>query len=100
MGQKNAVSDRRNIKLNEALQGMRTVKLYAWESLIEGKVAEVRKKEESFMKSIAWMNALLSFLVMALPQLAVCFTLVLYVQVHGTISGARAFYVANLFLCK
>jgi len=95
--EKSKVSDRRNIKLNETLQGMRTVKLYAWEDVVEREVSKIRNEEVKHLKELAWWKAFLSFLMNAVPNLSVCGTLLIYVQVEGDLTPARAFYVANLF---
>eukprot|EP00936_MAST-01D_sp_MAST-1D-sp1_P003049 g3049.t1 len=97
MGQKNKASDERNVKLNETLQGMRTVKLYAWENVVTSRIQPIRRKEEEKLKDLAWWNAVNSFIMMSTPRVAVCATLLLYVEIHGPIGAARAFYVANLF---
>jgi len=61
-------------------------------------VEKIRSKEETHLKGIAWWDAILSFITMAVPQLSICATLFLYVQVHGDITPARAFFVVNLFV--
>ena len=80
---KNQVSDKRNVKLNEAISGMRTVKLYAWEHVIERNVEKIRSQEEEHLKGIAWYDAILSFITMSIPQLCIAATLMLYVHVRS-----------------
>jgi len=94
---KSQVSDKRSIKLNETLQGMRTVKLYAWEDVVEDEVSKIRNEEVKHLKELAWWKAFLSFLMNGVPNLSICATLLLYVHVKGDLTPARGFYVANLF---
>ena len=82
---KNQVSDKRNVKLNEAISGMRTVKLYAWEHVIERNVEKIRSQEEEHLKGIAWYDAILSFITMSIPQLSIAATLMLYVHVRSRV---------------
>merc|ERR1719473_1350742 len=82
---KNEASDERNVKLNESLQGMRSLKLYAWEQVVMDRVAPVRLREEARLKRIATLNGCMSFMMTSFPKLAVCFTLLLFVELNGSI---------------
>ena len=53
------------------------------------RVEPIRREEERFLKEIAWWNALLSLIMMAFPRLLVCATLLLYVEVNGSITPVR-----------
>merc|ERR1719331_403331 len=48
---KNNASDQRNVKLNEALQGMRAIKLYAWEDIVKKRIEPIRREEEKALMS-------------------------------------------------
>ena len=58
---------------------------------------ETRQSEVDSLTVISWWNALSLFLMAAVPRLAVCGTLLLYVAEHGQITAGRAFYVASIF---
>jgi ABC-type multidrug transport system fused ATPase/permease subunit len=97
MSEKNKRSGERIVRLNEALQGIRSLKSYGWEEHVSNKVDETRQSEVDSLTVISWWNALSLFLMAAVPRLAVCGTLLLYVAEHGQITAGRAFYVASIF---
>lgn len=48
--------------MNEILNGMKVLKLYAWEPSFESQVLDVRKKEIKVLKKAAYLNAGTSFI--------------------------------------
>ena len=61
--------DRRMRTMNEVLDGIKVLKLYAWESSFGRKIQDNRAVEISALKRIAFYNAILTFAVTALPFL-------------------------------
>uniref|UniRef100_A0A7E4W3Z9 ABC-type glutathione-S-conjugate transporter n=1 Tax=Panagrellus redivivus TaxID=6233 RepID=A0A7E4W3Z9_PANRE len=51
------LKDERLKVTNEALNGMKVLKLYAWESNIQKVILEIRKKEIAILKKLALLNA-------------------------------------------
>lgn len=49
--------DNRIKLMNEILNGMKVLKLYAWEPSFEHQVQAIRDKEMSILKQIAYLNA-------------------------------------------
>lgn len=49
--------DERIKSMNEILNGMKVLKLYAWEYSMEKMVADIREKEIQILKKLAYMNA-------------------------------------------
>ena len=54
--------DRRNKMMDEILNGMKIIKLYAWEDSFKQKVNSIREKEIGALKKIAYLNAAMTFL--------------------------------------
>ena len=61
--------DRRMRTMNEVLDGIKVLKLYAWESSFGRKIQDNRAVEISALKRVAFYNAILTFAVTALPFL-------------------------------
>lgn len=55
------VKDNRIKMMNEILNGIKVLKLYAWEKSFEKKVNKIRSKEMHLLHNIAYMNALSTF---------------------------------------
>ena len=55
--------------MNEILDGVKVVKLYAWEPSFVKKVVEIRDKELHTFKWIAYLQAVLTFIFSATPFL-------------------------------
>ena len=54
--------DKRNKLMDEILNGMKIIKLYAWESSFRAKVNAIRDQEIAALKKIAYLNAAMTFL--------------------------------------
>ena len=66
--------DRRNKMMDEILNGMKIIKLYAWEDSFKEKVNAIRQTEIGALKKIAYLNAAMTFLwVRKLPLLLTVF---------------------------
>ena len=61
------VTDQRIKLTNEMVQGMRVVKMYAWETTIGAKLAEVRAKELKLVRKQRFMSAFLSVFMTTQP---------------------------------
>ena len=54
--------DKRNKMMDEILNGIKIIKLYAWESSFSNQVSAIRDKEIAALKKIAYLNAGMTFL--------------------------------------
>jgi ABC-type multidrug transport system fused ATPase/permease subunit len=72
--------DKRNVLLNEAFQGIRTVKLYGWEPFVEQRVQAQREEELSYVKRWVKLQALQSFCSFGMPTLAMVGTFIFYAK--------------------
>ena len=72
------LKDLRIKSMSEILNGMKVLKLYAWEESFEDQVLDVRRREGNELKKIAYLNALTSFFFNCTP-FVVSFLYFLYV---------------------
>ncbi|KAK8386783.1 hypothetical protein O3P69_017907 [Scylla paramamosain] len=78
--------DKRVKLMNEILNGIKVLKLYAWEPSFEEQVLGVRDKEIKVLKKAAYLNAGTSFIWTCTPFLVVFASLTCYVLVNGITS--------------
>lgn len=90
-------TDKRLKFMNEIIQGVQVIKMYAWEKVFASNVADVRTRELNMMRRSAYIKAaLLSFHV--LPQIAIFLSFVTYAYFNQDgITARKAFIVIAYF---
>jgi ATP-binding cassette subfamily C (CFTR/MRP) protein 10 len=91
------MADGRNSCLNESFQGIRTVKLNAWETVMESRVQKARNKEVGVVGSIHTMTAIHLALSNGLPQLGIVGSFIAYVLNGGELDAALIFACVAFF---
>lgn len=71
-------TDARVKTTNEALQGIQSVKMFAWEENFAQAVAENRNRELNFLKSVSYMRAFSRAYITSLPGLVAVVSFVVY----------------------
>ncbi|KAF2879992.1 hypothetical protein ILUMI_26180, partial [Ignelater luminosus] len=75
-----AKKDERVKIINEVLNGIKVLKLYAWEPSFEAQISKIRNKEIQLLKQGALVNAGMSFIFAFTPYLVTLMTFVVFVQ--------------------
>ncbi|CRL00438.1 CLUMA_CG013703, isoform B [Clunio marinus] len=91
--------DERVKLMNEVLNGMKVLKLYAWEPSFEKQVLKIRDKEVHVLKQAAYLNAGTSFIWSCAPFLVSLVTFATYVMSseENILTPTRAFVCLTLF---
>ncbi|XP_076064714.1 multidrug-Resistance like Protein 1 isoform X2 [Oratosquilla oratoria] len=91
--------DKRVKLMNEILNGMKVLKLYAWEPSFEDQVIGVRNKEVSVLKQSAYLNAGTSFIWTCTPFLVSLASFAVFVSVSpdNILDARTAFVSISLF---
>ncbi|XP_074036471.1 multidrug resistance-associated protein 1-like [Leptinotarsa decemlineata] len=91
--------DKRVKLMNEILNGIKVLKLYAWEPSFEKQVAKIRDKEIKVLKETAYLNAGTSFIWSCAPFLVSLVTFATYVLVdeNNVLDANKAFVSISLF---
>ncbi|KAK9886055.1 hypothetical protein WA026_014838 [Henosepilachna vigintioctopunctata] len=91
--------DERVKLMNEVLNGIKVLKLYAWEPSFEKQVLDIRKKEIFFLRQVAYINAGTSFLWTCAPFLVSLVTFGTYVMVDekNVLDASTAFVSIAIF---
>ncbi|XP_059509838.1 ATP-binding cassette sub-family C member 3 [Stegostoma tigrinum] len=85
--------------MNEILNGIKVLKLYAWEASFEQKVLAIRQKELNILKKAAYLNALSTFTWTTAPFIVALTTFAVYVTVdeNNVLDAQKAFVSLSLF---
>eukprot|EP00043_Microstomoeca_roanoka_P016335 m.166363 g.166363 ORF g.166363 m.166363 type:complete len:1602 (+) comp16436_c27_seq1:218-5023(+) len=83
--------------MNEILNGIKVLKLYAWESAFGGFVKEIRSKEVDVLKSASYLSAVASFSWSAAPFFVSLVTFLTYTLTGHSLTAQKAFVALALF---
>ncbi|KAK9886056.1 hypothetical protein WA026_014839 [Henosepilachna vigintioctopunctata] len=91
--------DERVKTMNQILNGIKVLKLYAWEPSFENQVLNIRNEEISFLKQAAYINAGTSFLWTCAPFLVSLVSFATYVTVdeNNVLDASTAFVSITIF---
>ncbi|GFR59427.1 canalicular multispecific organic anion transporter 2 [Elysia marginata] len=84
---------------NEALAGMKVLKLYAWEPAFQQKISDIREAETKVLLSIAHLNAMISVCYNSAPYLVMLATFAVYINLSGEnhLDANKAFVALSFF---
>ncbi|KAK3771211.1 hypothetical protein RRG08_053354 [Elysia crispata] len=84
---------------NEALAGMKVLKLYAWEPAFQKKISDIRDEETRVLLSIAHLNAMISVCYNIAPYLVMLATFAVYVNTseENHLDANKAFVALSFF---
>ncbi|XP_029456115.1 canalicular multispecific organic anion transporter 2 isoform X2 [Rhinatrema bivittatum] len=85
--------------MNEILNGIKVLKLYAWETSFQEKVLEIRKNELKVLKKSAYLSAVSTFAWISAPFLVALTTFAVYVTIDeaNILDADKAFVSLSLF---
>ncbi|KAL3053062.1 hypothetical protein OYC64_005566 [Pagothenia borchgrevinki] len=85
--------------MNEMLNGIKVLKLYAWELAFKDKVSEIRESELRVLKKAAYLGAVSTFTWICAPFLVALSTFTVYVLIdeHNVLDAQKAFVSLALF---
>uniref|UniRef100_A0AAX7V9V4 Multidrug resistance-associated protein 1 n=1 Tax=Astatotilapia calliptera TaxID=8154 RepID=A0AAX7V9V4_ASTCA len=91
--------DNRIKLMNEMLNGIKVLKLYAWELAFKGKVSDIRESELRVLKKAAYLGAVSTFTWVCAPFLVALSTFAVYVLIdeRNVLDAQKAFVSLALF---
>ncbi|KAK3796141.1 hypothetical protein RRG08_018142 [Elysia crispata] len=96
--EKTKVQDERVKFMNEIINGIKVLKLYAWEKAFARKVNEIRVKEFNLLKSICQLEASIDFMFRAIPILVRILGYAIFIYSTGLhLDPVKAIVTAHLF---
>ncbi|XP_012683657.2 ATP-binding cassette sub-family C member 2 [Clupea harengus] len=93
------LKDKRMKMMNEMLNGIKVLKLYAWEPSFEAQILAIRDKELVLMKKIAYYSSVATFIFSTAPALVSLATFAVFVSVssENILDAEKAFTSISLF---
>ncbi|XP_046853046.1 multidrug resistance-associated protein 1-like isoform X2 [Xenia sp. Carnegie-2017] len=91
------IKDSRIKLMNEILNGIKVLKLFAWETSFLEKTSRIRKNELRILRFFSYLNAILSFFMSSSPVLVSLATFATYVSLGNTLTASKAFVALALF---
>ncbi|XP_041373545.1 multidrug resistance-associated protein 1-like isoform X2 [Gigantopelta aegis] len=93
------LKDTRIKLINEVLNGIKVLKLYAWEVSFQKKISDIRNQELNYLKKIAYLGALTAFAWTTVPYLVTLATFATYIlsSEDNHLDAAKAFVSVSLF---
>ncbi|CAH0714288.1 unnamed protein product, partial [Brenthis ino] len=91
--------DERVKLMNEVLNGIKVLKMYAWEPSFEAQILKIRNEEMKVLKQTAYLNSATSFIWSCAPFLVSLMSFGCFVLVNDTevLDAKRAFVALSLF---
>ncbi|XP_029207815.1 multidrug resistance-associated protein 1-like [Acropora millepora] len=83
--------------MNEILNGIKVLKLYAWETSFMKTVSDLRNKELEHLKNASYLNASFAFTFTCAPFLVSLATFAIYVMTGNELTASKAFVAISLF---
>ncbi|OWA50132.1 Multidrug resistance-associated protein 1 [Hypsibius exemplaris] len=85
--------------MNEILNGMKILKLYAWEESFEQQVLDIREGELITLRKAAYLNSLSSFIMQLSPFIVALVTFTTFVMIDeaNVLTATKAFVSLSLF---
>ncbi|KAL4641040.1 canalicular multispecific organic anion transporter 1 [Arapaima gigas] len=93
------LKDKRLKIMNEILNGIKVIKLYAWESSFEAQVQGIREKELKVMRKFAYLSSVSVFIFSCAPALVSLASFAVFVSVsaNNILDAEKAFTSISLF---
>jgi ABC-type multidrug transport system fused ATPase/permease subunit len=89
------ISDNRVKFMNEILQGIRVIKLYAWEKSVCDEIKRLRKLEIAFVRLINMLKAFNMVIVFVWPAIATFCVITLFVYIGNDLNVGSFFLILN-----
>ncbi|KAJ7390689.1 Multidrug resistance-associated protein 1 [Desmophyllum pertusum] len=89
--------DSRLRMMNEILNGIKVLKLYAWETSFMRMVSKLRKKELHHLRNSSYLNASFAFTFTCAPFMVSLATFAIYVLTGNELTASKAFVAISLF---
>ncbi len=85
--------------MNEILDGMKVLKLYAWEPSFEAKIKAIRDEEVRTLKKMSYLSAIQTFMFTAAPFIVTLasFATFVLVDVNNILDAETAFVSLSYF---
>ncbi|XP_031752876.1 multidrug resistance-associated protein 5 isoform X2 [Xenopus tropicalis] len=91
------VTDRRVRLMNEILNSIKFIKMYAWENTFRNKIQDIRSEEKTFLEKAGYVQSITSGVAPVVVVVASVCTFTLHMALGYNLNAAEAFTVVTVF---
>ncbi|CAH2056118.1 unnamed protein product, partial [Iphiclides podalirius] len=86
-------TDNRIRLMNEVVQSIEAIKMYAWEEAFARIIGEARKKEMNVLKKMCWLRTVMISCVKLNTKVAIFFSILAYLFLQNDLTAAKVFVI-------
>ncbi|KAG6454571.1 hypothetical protein O3G_MSEX008773 [Manduca sexta] len=90
-------TDNRIRLMNEVIQSIEAIKMYAWETAFARIIGEARKKEMNVIKKSSWLRAVMISCVKLNTKVAILLSIVSYISFGNALTAAKVFVIFSYY---
>ncbi|XP_048004217.1 probable multidrug resistance-associated protein lethal(2)03659 isoform X1 [Leguminivora glycinivorella] len=90
-------TDNRIRLMNEVIQSIESIKMYAWENAFARIIGEARKKEMSVIKKMSWLRAVMISCVKLNTKVAIFLSIISFLSFDNELTAAKVFVIFSYY---
>ncbi|KOB70923.1 putative abc transporter c family member [Operophtera brumata] len=90
-------TDHRIRLMNEVIQSIEAIKMYAWENAFARIIGQARKKEMNVIKKMSWLRAVMISCVKLNTKVAILLSIITYISFNNELTAAKVFVIFSYY---
>lgn len=90
-------TDNRIRLMNEVIQSIEAIKMYAWEHAFARIIGEARKKEMNVIKKMSWLRAVMISCTKLNTKVAILLSIISYISLDNELTAAKVFVIFTYY---
>ncbi|KAM3955592.1 putative multidrug resistance-associated protein lethal(2)03659 [Aphomia sociella] len=90
-------TDNRIRLMNEVIQSIEAIKMYAWEDAFARIIGQARKKEMNVIKKMSWLRAVMISCVKLNTKVAIFLSIISYISFGNELTAAKVFVIFSYY---
>ncbi|KAJ0182975.1 hypothetical protein K1T71_000951 [Dendrolimus kikuchii] len=90
-------TDNRIRLMNEVIQSIEAIKMYAWENAFARIIGQARKKEMNVIKKMSWLKAVMISCVKLNTKVAILLSIISFISFQNELTAAKVFVIFSYY---
>ncbi|CAG4967364.1 unnamed protein product [Colias eurytheme] len=90
-------TDNRIRLMNEVIQSIEAIKMFAWENAFAGIIGQARKKEMNVIKKMSWLRAVMISCVKLNTKVAIFLSIIAFISFDNDLTAAKVFVIFSYY---
>ncbi|CAH2229132.1 jg8067, partial [Pararge aegeria aegeria] len=90
-------TDNRIRLMNEVIQSIEAIKMYAWENAFAGIIGQARRKEMNVIKKMSWLRAVMISCVKLNTKVAIFLSIISFIAFKNELTAAKVFVIFSYY---